>query len=249
VTRASAVIFVCLLTISSSAFPQEQRTQTARYDLNGEWVRQTNPAQKGLTPSRMMIQQIGGSIVARSITENDSIHSGGSLFRGAYSGTVFEIEHFCARAQSSHPQWVKETAEVLDGRHLRISGKCSSKDGWTRTGSPAIALETTFLFDINGSDLKPDAQPVLETIARMLGVLHPGANLLVAGYTDDLGTDAHNRQLSTRRARAVAEWFEAHGFDRSRITVKGFGEKDPRYPNVNDEARAQNRRIEIVITE
>lgn len=247
--RASAVILVCVITISSRALPQELATRTARYDLNGEWERQTTPAKRSFNPSQMMLQQIGDSIVARNITGNGSVHPGGYLFRGVYGGNVFEIEHLCAQAQSSNPQWVKETAEILDARHLQISGECSGKDGWTRIGSPTIALDTTLLFDINGSDLKPDAQSTLETIARMLSTLHPGANLLVAGYTDDLGTEAHNRQLSTRRARAVAGWFEAHGFDRSRISVKGFGEEDPRYSNVNDEARAHNRRIEIMITE
>lgn len=248
--RAGFAMFVYAIAIAPAALPQAQRSKpVARYDLNGEWERRTRQGQKSTKPPRVMILQVGDSIVATGITDVDSVRSGGVSFRGSYATTPFEIEQMCAQPESSSSRWIKETAEVLDARHLRISGECGGKDGWMRVGPPTIALDSTMLFDINGSELKSDALPTLDAIARMIVAKHSGAQLIIAGYTDDLGTDAHNRQLSTRRAHAVADWFASHGFDKSRLTVKGFGEKSPRYPNVNDEARAHNRRVEITINE
>jgi outer membrane protein OmpA-like peptidoglycan-associated protein len=235
---------------TAQALPQTSAQSGAnppRFDLNGEWELRSSSGQKSTTISRIMIQQIGDSIVATSITEGDAVHAGGLAFRGTYRTNNFAIEHLCAQVDSPKPVLTIETVTVIDALHLQIEGGCSNKSIWTRFGNSTIALSTSLLFDVNSSDLRADAQPTLDIIGRMLNELHPGTQLLIAGYTDDLGTEAHNRQLSTRRARAVAAWFQAHGFEKSRITARGYGEKTPRYPNVNDEARAHNRRIEIVV--
>jgi outer membrane protein OmpA-like peptidoglycan-associated protein len=247
-----ACVFGCAPLIAAPAQAPAQTsvppaTNSPRYDLNGEWELRSSSGQKSNTLSRLMIQQIGDSIVATSITEGDAVHAGGLSFRGTYRTNNFAIEHLCAQVDSPKPVLTIETVTVIDALHLQIEGGCSNSSIWTRFGNPTILLGTSLLFDVNSSDLRPDAQPTLDIVGRMLNESHPGAQLLIAGYTDDLGTDAHNRQLSTRRARAVAAWFQAHGFEKSRIMARGYGEKTPRFPNVNDEARADNRRIEIVV--
>ncbi len=241
-------IYFCAPSFASLRPPDSQATaNSSRYNINGEWELRIKSGQKTEIVSKLMIQQVGESVVATSVTEGDAAHSGDVVFRGSYRTNSFAIEHLCPQVDSVKPQWTIETVTIIDAAHLQIEGGCSVKTIWTRIGNPTIVLDTSILFDVNSSDLKPDAQSTLETIARMLNELNPGAEFLIAGYTDDLGTDAHNRQLSTRRARAVAAWLSSHGFEKSRITARGYGEKTPRYPNINDEARAHNRRIEIVV--
>lgn len=69
----------------------------------------------------------------------------------------------------------------------------------------------------------------------------------VHGYTDASGTEAHNRQLSEARARAVADRLVHLGVPPDRITVRGHGSADPVAGNDTDEGRRKNRRVEIVL--
>jgi len=78
--------------------------------------------------------------------------------------------------------------------------------------------------------------------------------IAIEGYTDSIGAVAYNQQLSEKRARAVAAWFEAHHFvTESSIHVQGCGKNKPVAPNTktdgsdNPEGRQKNRRVEVAI--
>ncbi|WP_322085436.1 OmpA family protein [Burkholderia sp. BCC1999] len=67
----------------------------------------------------------------------------------------------------------------------------------------------------------------------------------VTGYTDSVGSDAHNLALSQRRADAVASYLREHGLKADSVTATGRGEADPVSTNDTAEGRASNRRVEI----
>lgn len=70
----------------------------------------------------------------------------------------------------------------------------------------------------------------------------------IEGHTDDVGSEAYNQLLSFKRAVAVATHMVLKdGFDPARIFVKGFGESRPIADNADDEGRAKNRRVELLI--
>jgi OmpA-OmpF porin, OOP family len=72
----------------------------------------------------------------------------------------------------------------------------------------------------------------------------------ISGYTDASGTDAHNQDLSERRALAVGQYLAAHGLKaRHSVQIHGYGKANPVAPNATAEGRAQNRRVEIVLDE
>lgn len=75
--------------------------------------------------------------------------------------------------------------------------------------------------------------------------------LRVAGHTDDQGEESYNLDLSQRRAKAVALYLESnYEVDSGRLEVVGMGEEKPLVPDASLEARAKNRRVEMVfITE
>ncbi len=77
---------------------------------------------------------------------------------------------------------------------------------------------------------------------------YPETNILVEGHTDDVGTDASNLTLSQRRAVAVGEALKAGGLSPNRLTVKWYGETQPKAENTTAEGRALNRRVEFSIT-
>ena len=89
---------------------------------------------------------------------------------------------------------------------------------------------------------------MLNDIALLLQDKLPEANLIITGYTDDIGTEKYNEHLSLQRAQAVESYLvQEQDISRSRITVKGYGEKEPLATNKTEEGRAKNRRAEILL--
>jgi outer membrane protein OmpA-like peptidoglycan-associated protein len=111
-----------------------------------------------------------------------------------------------------------------------------------------IRMCSRALFDFNQFNLKPDAAAVLAGIKSALLDQYPDAPLTVEGYTDDVGTVPYNMKLSMNRAQSVTQWMLQQGIVASRVKPVGYGKAKPRYPNTNEENRARNRRVEIVIT-
>lgn len=70
----------------------------------------------------------------------------------------------------------------------------------------------------------------------------------VSGYTDWVGTDAYNQRLSERRAQTVAQYLREHGLQAQAFDVHGYGKSNPVATNSTAEGRAQNRRVELVLS-
>ena len=69
----------------------------------------------------------------------------------------------------------------------------------------------------------------------------------IDGYADSRGTDAHNQDLSERRAASVRAALDDMGVVRARFTVTGHGEHDPVATNATSEGMRQNRRVEVTL--
>src|ERR1700723_3160325 len=104
-------------------------------------------------------------------------------------------------------------------------------------------------FDFDKATIKPEYRDILNRIAGIMMTLK-GYTIAVYGYTDDVGTQAYNLQLSQRRAEAVRDFLVQTGIPATTITsARGFGKSDPRVPGDNEKARAANRRVEIAIVD
>ena len=104
------------------------------------------------------------------------------------------------------------------------------------------------LFAFNKADLTPQAAPRLDKLAGFLRQF-PDRRLLIEGYTDSVGSDGYNQELSQRRAQSVRDALVQRGVDSSRITTTGYGKGYPVADNASAEGRAMNRRVEIVIAD
>jgi outer membrane protein OmpA-like peptidoglycan-associated protein len=109
-----------------------------------------------------------------------------------------------------------------------------------------VTFASGLLYDFNSDVVKPTAQTNLRELAKSLSK-YPNSNLLIAGHTDSVGTDAYNQQLSERRAAAAAAYLVSQGVDRARIITRGLGEAEPVEPNTTEAGRQQNRRVEVAI--
>ncbi len=74
---------------------------------------------------------------------------------------------------------------------------------------------------------------------------HPGAAIVVDGYTDTVGTPEHNLELSRARALTVADVLVHEGVPRGRITIHGYGETHLAVPTPNQVKERRNRRVVI----
>lgn len=103
------------------------------------------------------------------------------------------------------------------------------------------------LFESGAADLKPGAAHRLEQLAEVLRE-NPDHVALVEGFTDSVGDENFNEELSERRAQAVRDALASLGVDPSRIQVQGYGEDYPVASNRTPAGRQQNRRVEIVVS-
>src|SRR5579862_3196798 len=85
-------------------------------------------------------------------------------------------------------------------------------------------------------------QPKLEQVADFL---RGGNNIIIAGFTDERGTDEYNRGLGEKRAEAVRGYLIQRGADGSKIQTVSFGKEMPADPGSNESAWAKNRRAEF----
>jgi len=102
-------------------------------------------------------------------------------------------------------------------------------------------------FDFNQSDIRPEFQSELNEVGKFLQN-HPDAYVMLVGYTDSIGSEEYNLDLSLRRADSAAKYLTSnHNIDRDRIVVNYYGKANPIASNDTDEGRAQNRRVEIAV--
>lgn len=103
------------------------------------------------------------------------------------------------------------------------------------------------LFGFNQATLKPEARIRLAKVAGIL-LAHPDLHLQTEGFTDSIGSDEYNLQLSRRRAAAVRDFLISQGVQPGSIETQGYGKADPIASNATEAGRALNRRVDLVVS-
>jgi outer membrane protein OmpA-like peptidoglycan-associated protein len=102
-------------------------------------------------------------------------------------------------------------------------------------------------FATNKFDINANSQLALDKLVKIFAE-YPETNILIEGHTDNVGTEDYNMTLSQRRANAVGDYLKAAGVGADRLTIKWYGESQPKVDNDTPENRALNRRVEFAIT-
>jgi outer membrane protein OmpA-like peptidoglycan-associated protein len=146
----------------------------------------------------------------------------------------------------------KQTADMAlnerDRANLETARVQAELDALKATPTPRGMVLTLgdVLFDTGRAELKPGAGRTLDQLTQFL-TEHPDRRVQIDGFTDSVGTDSYNEELSQRRANAVREALIARGIDSSRIGTQGYGKSYPVADNNDSGGRQLNRRVEVVI--
>ncbi len=101
-------------------------------------------------------------------------------------------------------------------------------------------------FEFDRYELKQESYSELETLLEFLKN-NKSIAIEIQGFTDNIGSDTYNIELSSKRAEKVYEYLIKKGVPKSRLKFQGFGSARPLYPNETEENRKKNRRIEFKI--
>ena len=134
----------------------------------------------------------------------------------------------------------------LDARDAQIK-KLQDSLNAKQTDRGTLVTFGDVLFDLNKAELKSSAFPNVAKLAQFLQE-NPDRKVIVEGYTDSTGSAAYNQSLSERRANSVMAALVRAGVEPSRIVAQGYGKEYPVADNTSNSGRAQNRRVEVTIS-
>ena len=134
---------------------------------------------------------------------------------------------------------------LLEARDAQIRQLQSLNAKQTERGT--LVTFGDVLFDFDRADLKANSRDSITTLANYL-IKNPDRKVIVEGYTDSKGSASYNQGLSERRANAVKNALVHAGVDPSRIVAQGYGKEYPVASNATNSGRAQNRRVEVTIS-
>jgi outer membrane protein OmpA-like peptidoglycan-associated protein len=148
-----------------------------------------------------------------------------------------------AAAQQTAQQASEQTAQMRERLKDQLNQVLQTRE----TARGLIVNMSDVLFDTGQYTLKPGAR---EKLAKVSGILlaYPNLQLQVEGYTDNVGSDQFNQKLSEERADAVRDYLTSQGVRMGNISATGYGESDPVADNATAQGRAENRRVQLVVS-
>ena len=154
--------------------------------------------------------------------------------------------------------WVTEQMAPLEGRVSNVEtrlGQTEAKADQALDRLDHLRLERRFVlnlkeganFPFNSDALTPETRSQIDGFLSDLKETDD-AIFLVAGHTDNVGSEAYNYELGQKRAASVARYLIAHKrLDPLRVTAVSYGKSAPIADNATREGRRKNRRIEILV--
>jgi len=216
---------------------REKDAQATSSLAEADRVKRENDAQTAAAAAeadRLKLENAASAATAAS--ETDSLKRENEAQRAASQADLDAAAQQTAQLQA-------EKADLRTQLLAQFNAILQTRD----TARGLVVNMSDVLFDTGKYSLRPLAR---EKLARVAGIVsgHPGLRLDVEGYTDNVGGDDYNQQLSEQRGEAVRGYLTGQGMAAGSVTAKGFGKTQPVAPNDTAEGRQQNRRVEIVIS-
>lgn len=194
-----------------------------------ESIKNTNNTQRGAG-----IGVVAGGILGAVLGNN--IGKGGNAALGAAIGAAIGGGTGALIGNKMDKQ-ARQIDEALPSAEVERVGE----------GIRLVLKEDAVRFDTNKSTLTHQAVLNLDKLVKVFSD-YPDTNVVIYGYTDSSGSAEYNLKLSAQRAESVKNYLVSKGLVSSRFSVQGLGIADPIATNETAEGKAQNRRVEFMIT-
>jgi outer membrane protein OmpA-like peptidoglycan-associated protein len=160
-----------------------------------------------------------------------------------------ERQKALAEAAEARAKAAEANQQVADANQVRekLRQQLNSVLATSESARGLIVNMSDVLFDTGRYTLKQGTQVSLAKVAGILEA-YPGLKVQVEGYTDIVGSDQMNQKLSENRANSVMNFLVAQGVTQNNITAAGYGKSDPVADNGTASGRAQNRRVNLVVS-
>ena len=167
----------------------------------------------------------------------------------------------CKKDPPPPPEPTGPTAEELEAQRIadsiaaaeeaaRQAALAAERERAAREAAIAAARTTLaerIYFDYDVAEIRSDAERLLRDKVEILRA-SPNVMLRIEGHCDERGSNEYNDALGNRRAQAVVDFFTGFGMDASRFAIVSFGEDRPIARRSDEDAWAENRRAEFIIT-
>ena len=151
-----------------------------------------------------------------------------------------------AKARASAAEANKSAASANEVRE-KLRSQLNAVLATSESARGLIVNMSDVLFDTGKFTLKTGTQVSLAKVGTILQ-LYPNLKVQVEGYTDSVGSDALNQKLSENRAGAVRDFLVSQGVAAENITSAGYGKANPVADNATAVGKAQNRRVNLVVS-
>lgn len=235
----------------------------AESDRKAEQVALLNQQVAALRGQLADLQAVLDEAKARDADAKVQVEALGSQLNSALAQVAAEQKRRAALEEEARQKAEAEAKDLARYRSEffgRMSQLLEGRAG-VRVVGDRFVFSSEVLFQPGSADLSPEGKAqisrVAETFRELASEIPPEIDWLleVDGFTDDTplsgqGAFKDNWELSQARALSVVKYLiEAQGFAPKRLAAAGFGEFRPVSAGKSPEARAQNRRIELKLTE
>ncbi|MBI3000043.1 MAG: OmpA family protein [Deltaproteobacteria bacterium] len=173
---------------------------------------------------------------------------GGTLGLGAGALIGDQLQGQEQRQQEQQQRIEQQKTEITKNRALLEELRRHNIEARETDRGVSVNLPNV-LFQFNSAELTPDGRDRVKQMSSIVKDKAQGRKISVEGHASRERADqeAHNQELSERRARAVAGGLENNGVERNRIVARGLGTRFPVASNETEEGRRKNRRVEVTI--
>jgi outer membrane protein OmpA-like peptidoglycan-associated protein len=209
---------------------------------------QTALAQQAVAKAKQDYQDKQGQVVKK--TQASLVKTRQQLTdaqRGQAQGAEqLGVEHAAREAADTKADASEQRALASEQKTIEANDALAKLAAKDEARGMVITLSGGVLFRSNEATLLPGATTRLDEVA--VALISNGKPVGIEGYTDSRGSQSRNMDLSQRRAESVRTYLISRGLPAEQVVAKGMGPDRPIADNSSAEGRANNRRVEIVVS-
>jgi outer membrane protein OmpA-like peptidoglycan-associated protein len=187
-----------------------------------------------------VVKKTQASLVSTRLQLTDAQH--GQAQQAEQAG----VEHAAREAADTKAAASEQRALASEQKTIEANDALAKLAAKEEARGMVITLSGGVLFRSNEATLLPGAETRLDEVAAAL--IANGKPVGVEGYTDSRGSQSRNMDLSQRRAESVRTYLISRGLPAEQVAARGMGPDRPIADNSSAEGRANNRRVEIVVS-